>query len=64
VPFRFRLWHLADVSALAYDRFAPDGDLQAKDAVKSSRPEYQEPKLRSNFLTCRSAHMLRGDYNF
>jgi len=45
-------------------RFALDGDLQAKDAVKSLRPEYQEPKLRSNFLTRRSAYMLRGDYNF
>ena len=54
----------ADILPLTMGRFAPDGDLQAKDAVKSSRPEYQEAKLRSNFLTCRSAHMLRGDYNF
>jgi hypothetical protein len=29
VPFHFRLWHLADVSALAYVRFAPEAVIRA-----------------------------------
>jgi hypothetical protein len=38
--------HFSDLTSSAYVRFAPDADLQARDAVKSSRPEYEEPTLR------------------
>src|ERR1700730_10297991 len=41
-------------------RFAPQADLQARYVA---RPEYEEPTIRGYFLTCRSAHMLRGNYN-
>ena len=47
----------ADILPLTMGRFAPEADLQARDVA---RPEYEEPTLHGYFLTCRSAHMLRG----